>query len=153
MTLVPIPQSCHLPTGLISTSLTEGILSQFRKFYPTIAYISPWTGYFITEGENVLGCCAFVGPPADNRVEISYHTFPEFEGRRIATWACREMILIALRNNPELTITAKTAPGHNASTRILTNSCFTQTRVVQDHEIGDAWEWELNQSSANHAHG
>src|ERR1044071_4009941 len=108
MTLVPIPVSCDLPAGLISTTLTDGILAQFRSFYPTIDYVSPWIGYFITEGKVVLGCCAFVGPPANNRAEISYHTFPEFEGRKIATWASRELIRIALSENPELTITAKT---------------------------------------------
>jgi RimJ/RimL family protein N-acetyltransferase len=50
-------------------------------------------------------------------------------------------------DRPWLTITAKTAPEHNASTKILENNNFTFTEIVQDDEIGDAWLWTLKQSA------
>ena len=45
--------------------------------------------------------------------------------------------------DPTLLITAKTAPEHNASTKILEKNGFVFTAIVQDDEIGDAWLWKL----------
>lgn len=74
-------------------------------------------------------------------MEIAYWTFAEFEGLGIASHGCRELVSMARRADPGLTITAKTAPEHNASTKILTNNGFAFTGIVQDEEIGDAWLW------------
>ncbi len=58
--------------------------------------------------------------------------------------ACKELIKIAKSQNPGLVIYAKTAPEENASTRILNKNGFVYQKVVQDHEIGDAWLWKLS---------
>jgi hypothetical protein len=44
-------------------------------------------------------------------------------------------------------ITAKTAPEHNASTKILEKNNFVFTEIVQDEEIGDAWLWTHNKTT------
>ena len=38
-------------------------------------------------------------------------------------------------------ITATTSPFDNPSVSVLKGNGFVYTRVVQDHEIGDAWEF------------
>ena len=93
--------------------------------------------------DKIVGSCGFVGQPKDGKVEVAYWTFKEFEGQGIASFACKELVAIAYRADPSLTITAKTAPEHNASTKILAQNNFVFTEIVQDHEIGDAWLWTL----------
>lgn len=66
------------------------------------------------------------------------------KGQGIASFACKELVTIAYQADPVLTITARTAPEHNASTKILENNHFAFTGIVQDEEIGDAWLWTHN---------
>jgi RimJ/RimL family protein N-acetyltransferase len=93
-----------------------------------------------------VGAAGFNGRPENNVVEISYYTFKEYEGKGYAALACKELIRIANYQNPGLIICAKTAPEENASTRILRKNGFIYRKIVQDHEIGDAWLWELSPS-------
>ncbi|HTF03104.1 MAG TPA: GNAT family N-acetyltransferase [Bacteroidia bacterium] len=120
---------------------SQDLFALYETYYPKIGFTPPWIGYFILRDEVLVGTCSFTGQPIDGRVEIAYWTFPEFEGRGIATWACKELLSIAKQHDPNVIVTAKTAPEVNASTAILTRNGFKQTRIVQDHEIGDAWEW------------
>jgi ribosomal-protein-alanine N-acetyltransferase len=91
-----------------------------------------------------VGTCGFTGQPKDGKVEIAYWTFKEFEGQGVASFACNELISMSKITDPTITITAKTAPEHNASTKILQNNGFEFSEIVQDDEIGDAWLWTLN---------
>ena len=88
------------------------------------------------------------GQPKDGKVEIAYWTFKDFEGQGIASFACQELVTIAHQIDPSLTITAKTAPENNASTKILANNNFIFAEIVQDDEIGDAWLW-VNKGSTD----
>lgn len=97
--------------------------------------------HFIFSQKQIVGSCGFTGQPRDGRVELAYWTFKEFEGKGIASFACKELISIAYKAAPHITIIAKTAPEHNASTKILQNNDFLFTEIVQDDEIGDAWLW------------
>ncbi|MGD9563183.1 MAG: GNAT family N-acetyltransferase [Pyrinomonadaceae bacterium] len=117
------------------------LLSMYEDFYPKIGFDPPWVGYFVVRDEGVVGSCSFVGKPQVGKVEIAYWTFKEFEGQGIASFACEELVSIALRSDPSVTVTAKTAPENNASTKILERNGFILEGVVQDHEIGDAWLW------------
>jgi RimJ/RimL family protein N-acetyltransferase len=117
--------------------------SMWRDYYPKIGFHPPWIGYFVQSGEMVMGSCAFTGPPKENKVEVSYWTFEAFESQGIGTRACQLLISLAWQTNPALIITAKTAPEENASTAILRKTGFAYSGIVQDHEIGDAWEWVL----------
>jgi RimJ/RimL family protein N-acetyltransferase len=119
----------------------QQLLAVYDEFYPKIGFKVPWVGYFVIRDGEIVGSCGFVGPPRDGKVEIAYWTFKEFEGQGVASFACRELMSIANKTEPGVTITAKTAPEKNASTKILENSGFAFTEIVQDHEIGDAWLW------------
>jgi RimJ/RimL family protein N-acetyltransferase len=143
MKLIPITQQEDKTNELYNSADCQTLLSLYDDFYPKIGYHFPWVGYFIVRQDKIVGSCSFVGQPIDGKVELSYWTFKEFEGQGIASFACKELVTIAKQANPSLTITAKTAPEHNASTKILENNNFVFTAIVQDDEIGDAWLWTL----------
>jgi RimJ/RimL family protein N-acetyltransferase len=122
----------------------QQVLKIYEEYYPKIGFNIPWVGYFIIQNNKVVGCCGFTGQPNDRKVEIAYWTFDKFKGQGLASFACKKLISIAQIADPALIITAKTAPEHNASTKILQKNNFTFSGVVQDDEIGDAWFWILN---------
>lgn len=129
---------------IYNTPECQQLIQSMEGFYPTVGFKIPWVGYFVFRNEQIVGTGSFIGRPKDGKVEIAYWTFKEFEGQGIASFTCSELINIALRTDPEIVITAKTAPGHNASTKILENNGFVFSEIVQDEEIGDAWLWVLN---------
>ena len=59
-------------------------------------------------------------------------------------FACKTLVEISQETDPTIIVTAKTKPEHNASTKILANNGFSFREIVQDHEIGDAWFWVLD---------
>jgi [ribosomal protein S5]-alanine N-acetyltransferase len=121
----------------------QTLLEMYDDYYPKIGFNLPWVSYLVIREDQVVGSCSFTGQPRDGKVEIAYWTFKEFEAQGIASFACKELISISQSADPKVTITAKTAPEHNASTKILENNKFIFTEIVQDEEIGDAWLWTL----------
>jgi RimJ/RimL family protein N-acetyltransferase len=126
-----------------ASTVCQQVISATIDIYTHIGFHKPWVGYLVADSDVIVGAAGFNGVPENNEVEISYYTFQEYEGKGYATFACRELIKIAKSHNPGVVIFAKTAPEENASTRILSNNGFVYQKVVQDHEIGDAWLWEL----------
>lgn len=123
--------------------LATSVCATTAALYENTGYVPPWTGYLAVNGHTVVGTCAFKTPPADGRVEIAYFTFPEFEGRGIATAMAREMVNIARTANPALDIVAQTLPLHTASTSILQKLGFALHGSVDHPEDGEVWEWRL----------
>ena len=119
------------------------LLKTYDEYYLKIGYNLPWVGYFVIRENQIVGSCGFTGQPKEGKVEIAYWTFKEYEGQGIASFCCKELVLISQQSGPAIIVTAKTAPEHNASTKILQNNGFAFTEIVQDHEIGDAWLWTL----------
>lgn len=141
--LEPIPFQADITDPLYSGEDCQVLLKMWADYYPKTGYHPPWTGYFTLINDIIVGSCAFTGPPVNNKVEISYWTFKEHEGQGISTWAASALVSIAKQTDKNLTVFAKTEPKHNASTKILQRNGFEFTGIVQDHEIGDAWEWTL----------
>jgi RimJ/RimL family protein N-acetyltransferase len=121
----------------------QQVMTMYEDYYPKIGFHLPWVGYFVISQNIVVGSCGFLGQPKNGRVEIAYWTFKEFEGQGIASFSCKELISISKQADPIITVTAKTAPEHNASTKILQNNGFIFSEIVHDEEIGDAWLWIL----------
>jgi ribosomal-protein-alanine N-acetyltransferase len=119
----------------------QNALEIYSDYYPQVGFNLPWVAYLIVRDDEVVGTCGFTGKPQNDRVEVAYWTFAAFEGQGIASFACEELIKIALASDPAIVITAKTAPEQNASTKILSNNNFKYDSIVQDHEIGNAWLW------------
>ncbi len=141
--LKPIAPDEDKSDPMFDSEYCRQLLSMYNQFYPKTGFILPWVGYFVMHHEQIVGSCSFVGPPNDGRVEIAYWTFSEYEGRGIASFACKELIKIAKMHQPGIIITANTAPEHNASTKILEKNGFRYSGIVQDDDIGDAWQWLL----------
>ncbi len=141
MNLKPISQTEDKKNEAYASADCQQLLKMYEDFYPEIGFNIPWVGYFVVRQNQILGSCGFVGQPKNGKVEIAYWTFKEFEGQGIASFACKELVSIAYQTEPGVTITAKTAPEQNASTKILEKSGFVFTEIVQDEEIGDAWLW------------
>jgi ribosomal-protein-alanine N-acetyltransferase len=121
----------------------QTLLEMYNDYYPTIGFHLPWVGYAIVRDQQLVGTCGFTGQPKDGKVELAYWTFKAFEGTGVASFACRALLDIVRKTESQLTVVAKTAPEHNASTKILEKNGFLFTEVVQDEEIGDSWLWKL----------
>ncbi len=141
--LVEIDVNNSMPGAAFQTAECLDIIEVYTVYYKKIGYVRPWIGYFILDGDVVKGVCGFTGPPRDGKVEIAYHTFPAYEGQGVATTACSLLLNVVASVEETIIITAKTAPEHNVSTKILQKYGFEQTGIVQDHEIGDAWFWQM----------
>ena len=128
---------------IYSSTDCQQVIAAMDEFYPKMGFNRPWVGYFVFKNNQVVGTGGFTGQPKDGKIEIAYWTFKEFEGQGIASLTCKALISISKKTDPTITITAKTAPEHNASTKILKNNGFEFTEVVQDDGIGDAWLWTL----------
>ena len=143
MKLVEIDVHNGMSGAVFKTQECLDILKVYSDYYTEIGCVKPWIGYFILDENVVKGVCGFTAAPKDGTVEIAYHTFPAYEGNGVASMACALLLKIAASTGEKVIITAKTAPEHNISTRILRKHGFEQTKTVQDHEIGNAWLWEL----------
>ena len=111
--------------------------------YDRLGFEPPWIGYIAVVDGTAVGGGAFVGPPADGRVEIAYFTQPDRQGKGLATRIARALVDIARRHAPGIEIHAKTLPEANASTHILRGLGFRRSGTAHDHEIGEAWAWSL----------
>src|SRR3546814_15105291 len=76
--------------------------------------------------------CAFKAPPKDGHVEIACYSFPENEGRGVATAMAQKLIDLVLHHDPSLIISAQT-PSHE-SAEIGRASC--RERVCQRVDLG-----------------
>ena len=144
MKLITIQINEDKSKTIFSSKDCQDLLEAYENYYPIIGFNLPWVGYFIYKDEKIVGSCGFTGKPTNGQVEIAYWTFKEFENKGIASFACQELIKIAKKENEKIKIIAKTAPEHNASTKILEKNNFIYSGIVQDEEIGDAWLWKLN---------
>lgn len=112
--------------------------------YRKTGFVRPWVGYLAEEDCQVVGTCAFKTPPKKGRVEIAYFTFPDYQGRGLATRMARLLIEKAQNTDPSIEITAQTLPQENASTTILRKLNFSRIGTAHDEDAGEVWEWQLN---------
>ncbi|MBA4137849.1 MAG: N-acetyltransferase [Opitutus sp.] len=152
MRLQPIqPDGTLMDRALAVPEAAREAIGTFVGLYAR-AFVPPWIGYVAVEHGVPVGTCAFKSPPHDGSVEIAYFTFPEHEGRGVATRMAQQLLTRAHATDPRVQVTAQTLPEENASTRILRKLNFVHVRNVQHPEDGLVWEWEPRpESPANHA--
>jgi ribosomal-protein-alanine N-acetyltransferase len=144
MMLLPIDIDEALNSGFNNNPECAAVLSVYPGYYNRIGFIKPWIGYLATEdGNEIIGCGGFKGKPVGNKVEIAYGTFKNYEGRGVATKICRQLVLLSLKTDPSIRITARTFLETNASARVLKKNGFECSGIVYDEEDGNVWEWEL----------
>ena len=113
------------------------------EMYRSTGFVPPWIGYLALDGDRCVGTCAFKAPPVDGCVEFAYYTFPENEGRGMATRMAQCLIELAHEASDQIRIRAQTLPEHNASTRVLEKIGFRKIGELKHPEDGEVWEWEL----------
>ena len=128
-----------------NAAILTDVVAQTTRLMTAVGGDSKWFGYLtIDKATNqVVGTCAFKGPPKDKSVEIAYFTFPEFEGQGYAT-AMASLLIMAARSSPEVeSIIAHTLPENNASTSILQKVGMKFAGEVMDPEDGRVWRWSV----------
>ena len=140
-----IETDCPLPARA-----TDEIRNATADLYRRAGFVRPWTGYFAESQRRIVGACGFKSPPDSAnglpRVEIAYCTFPEFEGRGIATEQARRLVAIALNAYPEVLVTARTLPHESPSTSVLRKVGFRCVGSVLHPDDGLVWEWHRGES-------
>jgi RimJ/RimL family protein N-acetyltransferase len=111
-------------------------------FYSATGFEEPWISYLAVAGDAAVGICSFKSRPIDGRVEIGYFTFPEHEGRGVATAMAAELIAIAETHDPGVLVTAQTLCERNASHRVLEKLGFRAIGTVEHPEDGTVLEWQ-----------
>lgn len=146
MELIPITRSGHPARPLVNPpDIVDRVLTATARMYDEVGYQAPWLGYLAVADGEPVGTCAFNSPPRDHSVEIAFLTFPEHEGRGIATEMARKLIDIARNHDPTLTITAQTPPNRSASTKVLEKLGFHFSEEIDQPNDGTAWKWKLEQ--------
>jgi RimJ/RimL family protein N-acetyltransferase len=140
--LVPLSTDRKSAGKFLQSDFCDSVFDAWEVYYPRVGYHPPWIGYWLVdETGTVLATCGFKGPPKENRVEVAYGTVPGREGLGHGTTACRLLVELALKTDPNLTVTARTLREENASTRILIKNGFRLSGTVTDPEDGEVWEW------------
>lgn len=134
------------PLTCLPPAATE-MVEATTQLYRAVGYEPPWIGYLAVENGDCVGMCAFKSPPQNNRVEIAYFTFPEYESRGVATRMAAELIRLALQKMPAVIVAAQTLPEENASTSILKKLRFRLIGTLEHPEDGLVWEWQLNDTA------
>ena len=111
------------------------------QHYAKAGYEEPWVGYLVRKEGVLVGVCSFIGSPTEGKVEIAYFTFPEYEGKGIATGMCRRLLEIARRHDSSILVTAHTLPRDGPSTRILVKNEFRLAGTTTDPDEGVVWDW------------
>lgn len=143
MILLPIEIEHTLNGRFADNPECKSILDVFPAYYQKVGFTKPWIGYFASiDGSEIVGCGGFKGKPREGKIEIAYGTFQNFEGQGIGTEICRQLVLISLKTDPLIKITARTLMESNASTKILKRNDFEFVGIVNDEEDGNVWEWE-----------
>ncbi len=132
---IPLTSISYVPEAVVVTYAANAAL------YRRVGFTPPWVSYVAVDDDRAVGGGAFVGPPRDNRVEIAYFTLEEFAGLRYATRTASELVAIARKANPGITISAFTLRESNASTKILLRLGLKLFGEAQDPDAGDVWEW------------
>lgn len=98
-----------------------------------------------SESRQVVGTCAFKGPPdADGTVEIAYGIDENWRGRGLATEAAGALVKFAGDTGLVWLVCAHTRASNLASARVLAKCNFQRVGEVDDPEDGWVDRWERN---------
>jgi RimJ/RimL family protein N-acetyltransferase len=122
-------------------AVARDVLGATVDFYRSSGFNEPWISYLALSGSRAVGICSFKSKPVDGRVEIGYFTFPEHEGRGVATAMAAHLIAIADANDRNVLVTAQTLRARNASHRVLEKLGFWPVGTIEHAEDGPVLEW------------
>ncbi|MEO0895265.1 MAG: GNAT family N-acetyltransferase [Bacteroidota bacterium] len=140
--LVPIPITLAEAQSEEWASFPQDVLKGSIHLFEKVGYLPPFVGYGVSLDGQWVGTGAFKGPPQNNKVEIAYYTFPEFEGKGMGSAICKHLVSLAKKAQPELDIMAQTLPKESASSSILKKNGFKKIGEFIHPEDGKVWEWK-----------
>jgi ribosomal-protein-alanine N-acetyltransferase len=146
MELLPIKEHLYENKEFNENPDCRESLVQCVDFYKKVGFNPPWICYYVQLGGQLVGGAAFKGKPINNRVEIAYVTFPQYQQKGIGAQIAHTLVQSAFKTDPFVTVTARTLAEENYSTRILRKNSFKMLGTVNDPEDGEVWEWEYSQS-------
>ncbi len=139
--LIPIKETIEENSEVAGNPGCESVIQMTVAYCKKIGFNPPWIGYFAQLDDDVVGSAGFKGKPVNNRIEIAYGTMEEFKNKGIGTAICRELVLLAMAEDPTVIISARTLTEQNFSTKILQKNGFKLFASVWDEEDGEVWEW------------
>ena len=143
LTFIPIIADAKSMGKYLVNDFCKSVYEVYAQLYSKNGYNVPWIGYFILNGDEIVGVGGYKGTPRDNKIEIAYGVLPEKEGKGFATEICKQLIVIALSVNPNMRVFARTLREESPSTSILRKNNFKFIGTVEDSEDGQVWEWEF----------
>lgn len=135
------------PGGVIHENIgplpaaADGLLASTSSLYDSAGYAPPWICYVAVANDTIVGTCGFKSAPSQGRVEIAYFTFPDYEGKGVATQMARRLVSIARDADPAVIVAAQTLPGRNASHRVLEKLGFVRIGTLEHPDDGTVLEW------------
>ena len=142
MRLLPINQHLHENLQFADHPDCSKSLQMCIDFYKRVGYNPPWICYFVQLDDQMVAAAAFKGKPLDNKVEIAYGTFDQFQNRGIGTRIADTLVKLALQTDPSVRVTAQTLKEENYSVKILRKNNFVLIGTAMDEDEGEVWEWE-----------
>ena len=141
--LFPIKRdgAVDIDASALSSEVPE-VLHATVGLYELAGFVPPWICYIAMCDGHVVGTCGFKSAPAQGRVEIAYFTFPAFEGDGVATATALELLALANRADPAVTVAAQTLTLRNASHRVLEKHGFTCIGTIEHPGDGTVLEWQ-----------
>ncbi|MEP6574315.1 MAG: GNAT family N-acetyltransferase [Gemmatimonadota bacterium] len=130
----------RFPTPLRPPPLMEDVLPMVRDRLRAFPQEAGWWSWLVVEERTarVVGALGFGGPPdADGAVMIGYATYPESDGRGIATEATRALVLWALAHPEVSRVCASVPPWNAASKRVAEKVGMRVLGTVWEEEIDD----------------
>jgi RimJ/RimL family protein N-acetyltransferase len=141
ITYIPIVPDKDQMAPYLQNDFCRFVFDTYVDFYKKVEVHPPWTGYFALQDQTVLGVGGFKGNPVNGQIEIAYGTVPEFEGRGVSSLTCKFLTELAIREDSDLKLTARTLREKNASTSILKKNGYVFAGEVEDPEDGLVWDW------------
>lgn len=140
MTLLPI--SPDLDFDCSNYDAVSGVMMEVIEDSLAMANTPPWCGYLaLTKEEEVVGTCAFKGPPDERgEVELAWFTFPGYEGRGHGSRMAALLLEIAAAGGGT-SMLAHTLPETSASTRTCEKAGFAFEGEIELPEEGPVWRW------------
>ena len=111
------------------------------NYYKVIGFQPPWLCYFVSNNGELIGSAGYKGKPVNGRVEIAYGTFERYRSKGLGAQICALLVDTALKADASVSITARTLPEENHSTKILRRNAFELAGPVIDPDDGEVWEW------------
>ncbi|HEY4197232.1 MAG TPA: GNAT family protein [Mucilaginibacter sp.] len=142
MELLPVKEHLDQNTKFAANPDCQESLQMCIDFYKRVGFNPPWVCYYVQLDGQLVAAAAFKGKPVNNKVEIAYGTFPQYQNRGIGSKIAGTLVKLALKTDPTVRVTAQTLMEENYSARILRKNNFVIIGTAIDEDEGEVLEWE-----------